>query len=296
MGELVTPRREAPSPALVYLAQLSPGAGRRSAACQLSNVAEILTGSRDIGAIDWSLLDRTTVIAIVETLRRQGKAITTINHCLSILKRVSEEAWNMNMMSSDTYQRIAKVRSMPGSRAPAGRAPSREEVRDAIERARKSTTLGSLRDAAVIATLAGTGLRCFELAALRMEDFDGKTLLVEGKGSRQARQPISPAALEVLEEYIALAANTGPLFVRWRINDTPGKTPLSTYGIALVLRRWLNGATPHDMRRAYATWLAQDGHQLPVVQRLMRHASPTTTMRYIRNEEELLYASENLLF
>ena len=296
MGELVTPRREAPSPALVYLAQLSPGAGRRSAACQLSNVAEILTGSRDIGAIDWSLLDRTTVIAIVETLRRQGKAITTINHCLSILKRVSEESWDMGIVSTDTYRRISKVRALPGSRAPAGRAPSREEVREAIERARQAPALMALRDAAVIATLAGTGLRCFELATLRMEHYAGRHLLVEGKGGKQARQPVSPAAAEILEEYIGQVANTGPLFVRWRINDTPGVTPLSTAGIALVLDRWLTDVTPHDLRRAYATWLSQDGHQLPVIQRLMRHSSPTTTMRYVRNEEELLSASENLLF
>lgn len=296
MNDLILAQGQRPSPARVYLAQLAPR-GRRSAACQLRTVAEILTGHRHLDAVDWSLIDRTAVIAIIETLRRQGKATSTINHCLSIIRRVAEEAWNDGHIDSDTYHRIAKIRATAGERLPAGRAPSREEVRQAIERARQMPTLLGLRDAAVIATLAGTGLRCFELTALQVADYQERRVKVMGKGGKQALQPVSPSAADVLEEYLeAIDHRPGPLFVRWRRHDTPGAAALGESGVDLILRRWLHDVSPHDMRRAYASWLAQDGHQLPVIQRLMRHSSPTTTMRYVRNEEELLSASENLRF
>lgn len=284
------------NPARVYLAQLSPR-GRRSAACQLRNVAEILTGTRDLDAMDWSTLSRPAVIAIAEYLRRQGKAPTTINHCLSIVKRVAEEAWGMGYISSDAYQQIAKVRSVSGSRLPAGRAPSREEVRQAVDKALRSTKLIHLRDAAVIATLAGAGLRCFELVGLQADDYREGRLKLTGKGGKQALQPVSPSSSEVLEEYLeALGRVSGPMFVRWRRYDSPGLTPLSESGVSNILRRWMTGVSPHDLRRSYATWLAEDGHHLSVIQRLMRHSNPSTTMRYIRNEDEQLAASNSLRF
>lgn len=296
MSDLITSHPGQPSPARVYLATLAPS-GRKAVAWQLRQVAMTITGREDIDAVPWEHLNRQGVIAILETMRRRGFATSTINHCLSILKRVAEEAWSMGMIDAEAYHRIAKVRRQSGSQLPAGRSPSRQEVRQAIEAARRGRHLRDLRDAALIATMAGAGLRCFELTGLHTADYREGRLLLTGKGGKQALQPISPSGVEVLEEYLtALPHRTDPLFVHWRRYDSPGEGGLTEGGVRVVLNRWFTNLSPHDLRRGYATWLAEDGHELPVIQRLMRHANPATTVTYIRNEEGLLSASEALRF
>lgn len=284
-----------PCPAKVYLATLAPGGGRRAAGYQLRQVAEILVGRRDPAAIPWHRVDRTEVIAILEALRRQGKAISTVNHCLAVVKGVAREATEMGIIPQERLHRILRVKTVRGAGLPAGRAPSREEVAQAIEAALASPLLRDLRDAAILATLAGSGVRCFELTGLTWGDYQEGRLIVRGKGGRLARQPLSPTGRGVLEEYrAALPSPTTPLFPRWRRYDTPAGEGVTPSGIRHILQRWMPGVSPHDLRRGYATWLAADGHGLPVVQRLMRHADPSTTMRYIRNEEDLISASESL--
>ncbi len=293
----LTPARPArPSPAALYLASLAPG-GRPAVRYQLRQVARLLTGRPDPEAIPWARLDRAVVIGIVEHLRQRGMAVSTINHCLSILTRVAEEAWHEGLLDVETYQRIAKVRREPGQRLPVGHPPSRETLRAALEAARAGPTLRHLRDATLLAVMAGAGLRAAELRALTHADVTPGHLVVRGKGNKHVRQPLAPAAEALLDEYQdALPTLGGPLFPRWRRHDCPGTTALSASGLATIVTAWLPGHSPHDLRRAYATWLAADGHSLAVIQRLMRHANPATTMRYIRNEADLLGASQALHF
>jgi integrase len=46
----------------------------------------------------------------------------------------------------------------------------------------------------------------------------------------------------------------------------------------------------HELRATFATIMAKY-HSLPKVQKLMRHSSPQTTVKYIRNDEQKLIAS-----
>lgn len=298
MADLIQHDGRQINPARVYLATLQPG-GRTGVYYQLRAVAKILTGQADIDQVPWHRVDRQTVIAIVEKLRSDGKAPATVNHTLSILKRVSEEAMGLGMMDLETYTRVSQVRRPKGSRLPAGKALARQVVRAAIDRCLQEDTGKGLRDATLLAVGTGCGLRCDELTNLRVTDVsaDLRSLRFIGKGNKEAVQPVPPATAELLEEHLDQVRSEGPLFPRWRRHDCAAATALTEAGVYFIVRHRLGGGTtPHDLRRSFATWLDEDGQPLSVIQRLMRHSNPETTMRYIRNNAKIEEAGAALSF
>jgi len=68
----------------------------------------------------------------------------------------------------------------------------------------QETTLMGRRDFAIIATFLLTGLRCSEMATLRLEDLDltAGTLRVIGKGNKQRELVVIPRLARILEDYL----------------------------------------------------------------------------------------------
>lgn len=84
----------------------------------------------------------------------------------------------------------------------------------------------------------------------------------------------------------------GPLFTRiYRGEHIMPKRPLSESAVMLILKERFSiagqrDATPHDLRRTFATRLIEDGSDLVKVQRAMGHANVQTTARYDRRGEK----------
>lgn len=284
----------AKNPAAIYLASLAPS-GRKAMASQLRSVAKLLTGIDRIEGVAWEQVDRATVMAIVEQLRLQGKAPSTINHALSALKRVNKEAYYLGLLSVDAYQSVQDVDKQQGYRLFEEEFLSRTEVRAAIDKALSDKRLLGLRDAAAISLMSGAGLRKGEVIRAKTWDYRAGVIRIIGKGNKQADQPVSPPARRVLEDYLSMIPS-GPLIPTWSRYDQPRSTHLSQSGIDRVVAKYLPGVSPHKLRHAYASWLASEGTSLDVIQRLMRHSNPSLTMRYIHNKAQQITASESLVF
>lgn len=282
------------NPAHLYLATLSK-CSRKSISSQMRTVARLLSGNDDITLMRWAAIDRATLLALIEILRNQGKAPSTINHTLTVVRKICEEAYLLGQVSRTQYEGILRVSRDKGHRQVAWEPPSRQAVRQAIDERLKDTTLLALRDAALVATLAGAGLRKAEARATSTVDYREGVLSITGKGNKQASQPVAQATRTLIEQYLQEIPE-GPLFPSWQKNDTPSSRHLSAAGIDKVVNRVLPGVTPHRLRHAYASWLAEDGHTLPVIQRLMRHSSPALTMRYIHNDDAQRAAVDSLTF
>jgi integrase len=287
-------RAKTQNPAHLYLATLSKK-GRVSIACQLRSVARRLTGNDSIETLTWSAIDRPTILALLETIRTEGKSPATINHTLTALRRVCEEAYHLNQMDRQQYEGVMRVARDKGKRHKGKVPPSREEVRAALQRRLQTLSLLALRDATLVSVLAGAGLRKAEAIGCSTADYLNGKLRIVGKGNLETVQPVAPSARDLLDEYLPQIP-VGPLFPAWQKNDNPSSRPLSPSGVDKVVARVLPGFTPHQLRHAYASWLSEDGHTLPVIQRLMRHSTPALTMRYIHNDAAQQAASDALSF
>lgn len=175
-------------------------------------------------------------------------------------------------------------------------AISMEEV-DALLELPMRSSKGSvspegMRDRAMLELLYATGMRVSELVALNMDDLDLPSKQVRCTGSRE-RQRILPLAecestLTALEEYFDIARPqlcrnaTAPepaIFLNHR-----GKR-LTRQGFWLILTNYareiaLHDLTPHTLRHSFAVHKLHKGEHIKDVQRLLGHASISTTQIY----------------
>jgi site-specific recombinase XerD len=130
---------------------------------------------------------------------------------------------------------------------------------------------------AMLALMAGVGLRCCEVAGLRWSDVDlvGGRVHVVGKGNRE-RVLVLPATVRR-----ALAAVDGPgLFVFETVSGRPLTGCRVSQLVNAHLRRCAAGCTAHQLRHRFATRALDVGGSLHTVRDLLGHTSVATTEVY----------------
>jgi site-specific recombinase XerD len=150
------------------------------------------------------------------------------------------------------------------------------------------------RDFAVIVTALLTGLRCQELAHLRVGDvdLDAGVLRVVGKGNKERQGIIIPRLQRILWAYLISArprlAEAGDpwLFPNGRRGgrSEPG-APLVTRSVYRIIRRRASPIVgrpvhPHLLRHSFASRLRGNGADLQLIQEALGHATIGTTTRY----------------
>ena len=151
-----------------------------------------------------------------------------------------------------------------------------------------------MRDRALVAVLAGAGLRASECINLKMADLireQPPIFKVTGKGNKQRRVPLPVEVVQAVDEYLeerrerlGEPAPTAPLLVRYN-----GK-PFTRESLNYHVYRWLlragvhkpEGEAAHAFRHTYAKGLVANGVPLSSVQALLGHANLNTTQVYLR--------------
>lgn len=128
----------------------------------------------------------------------------------------------------------------------------------------------------VMLTLAGFGgLRCAEIAGLKLEDIDHDTMTIRvlGKGqkTRIVRMHAEVAALIPRDQ-------VGPV-ISWA--GKPVSARAVSDRLARYLRRFGIDATGHQARHSYGTRLYEVSHNLLTVSAQMGHSSTQTTKAYV---------------
>lgn len=140
------------------------------------------------------------------------------------------------------------------------------------------------RERLMVRLAAEVGMRRGEIAQVHSRDLlerdGGWSLIVHGKGSRQRLVPLPAtlaAVLHSLEPGWAFPSPTAP------------SGHLSPAYVGKLLSRLLPpGVSPHALRHRFATRAYELEHDIFAVQRLLGHARPETTQRYVASPEASL--------
>lgn len=164
----------------------------------------------------------------------------------------------------------------------------------------EGSSLGKIRDRAILELLYSCGLRVSELVGLDMNDIDlkGGVLKVLGKGRKERIVPIGRKAVEAIEGYLEVRRQEGlrltekeePLFLNLR----GGR--LTQRSIERLVKQYTSGitggkkVTPHSLRHTFATHLLDNGADLRGIQEMLGHASLSTTQKYTHLSMDKLMA------
>jgi site-specific recombinase XerC len=260
-------------------------------AARLAAAAQLMGG--DPRVIDWSDLRFEHVTALRSRLSELGRAPASVNATLSAMRGVARAAWQLGKMSAEDYHRIAGVKSVRGSRLPAGRSLTHREISTLLDACASDETPAGARDAAIIVLLYGGGLRRSEAAALELAHYNSTAgeLKVRGKGDTERLVPLAAGVTAALDDWLGVrGAGAGPLLCPVRKGGRVELRRISAQAIydALLKRgraARIASLSPHDLRRTFASDLLDMCGDVSAVQRLLGHANVQTTMRYDRRGE-----------
>lgn len=163
-----------------------------------------------------------------------------------------------------------------------------------IERRKKTAK----RDAAILITLLGTGIRVSELVGLDCAsvDFHNAYLTITLKGGNSGRAFFGAEVESALRDYmdsgralLSPAPSEHALFISTR------HTRMTVRAVELLVREYVERAgianagkiTPHKLRATYGTQLYDQSGDIKLVASALHHKSVETTSRhYIRESEE----------
>jgi len=135
----------------------------------------------------------------------------------------------------------------------------------------------ALRNKAIIAVFVESGLRLFELSAIKSEDicWSERTIRVWGKGQKEGKAPFGQTSENLLKQWLVVHQVNGNI---WGIDRA---------GIQGMLKR-LHQAThvtcnPHSFRRAFASILLKSGMDSLDIKRLGRWQNLEMVDRYTRS-------------
>lgn len=151
------------------------------------------------------------------------------------------------------------------------------------------------RNKAIIAMLADTGLRAFEIRGLEAKNVKENTILVNGKGNKERYIFISPALKKILIRYERIRkeyfkdknVNEKYYFLSYKGDQ------ISHVGLGNIVKEAGERAgirdkrvSPHTFRHFFAVQCILNGIDIYTLSKLLGHSDISTTQRYLQSLED----------
>lgn len=220
---------------------------------------------------------------------KKNLTAASINRCLSSLRGYLKYLIKMDYKTPIAPQTIELLRTE--KKHP--RVSEFEEVRKLIESPTQleRNELVALRNRAMLETFFSTGLRISELVNIKLSEIDKKgRIFVRGKGKKERFVYLTSRAQKHIKKYLEVRGDTDSsyLFVPYRGKNVAIKNKkISPNYLQEKIKRYrellgLNiPISAHGLRRAFATYMAEEGASPVALQILLGHESLDTTTRYV---------------
>jgi integrase len=234
------------------------------------------------------LAKREIVLSSAETIT------SVLRHWARTVDHAPPDRWTCDQVTAWVYDEAVRASTMK-SRA----TKLRPYVRWLIRHGHLGLLLSVCPDdraRLIVGLMAQLGLRCGDVARIRIEDIDvrRRRLHVRAKGGRGAvthPEPITQEAWETLEPWLCgLGRRTGPLIESYQ---RPGRA-LQPGTISKLVGEWIttaglktfpyDGISAHALRHSTAQHMLDNGADMRAVQHALGHKSLRTTEGYARRE------------
>lgn len=163
-----------------------------------------------------------------------------------------------------------------------------------------------VRHRVCLATIYSCGLRLTEGRTLQIPDIDSDRLFlhIRGKGSKDRYVPLPNRTLELLRQLWKTHRNPNWLFPapgRSGQGEATAEQPVPVCSVQIAFKEALakarvhKKASVHTLRHSYATHLLEQGVDLRIIQQILGHASPQTTMVYTQLTEPALKPATEII-
>lgn len=292
---------------------IQPSASQNITSYEMPDISSILTGQlaqssiamykRDVQAyfdyaekyrLPW--LDAQSLVAWRDALALQSEmSPNTINRMIAAVKRIVREMAERKMIAREVNLEFSQVRGVQMKALKTRLKPhsrtriSPDDMRRLCESPDTNTLVG-LRDSALLAVLASSGIRVSEAATLTLEQVikhsDGYTLKVCGKTDTEYRDAhLSAEAYQKITTWLEQRPTESPfIFASFaRRSAIPSAEAMSEVAVWKVVQRYakqceLEFLKPHDFRRFLGTQLAAT--DIRDAQKALGHKSIEVTARH----------------
>lgn len=189
---------------------------------------------------------------------------------------------------------MRKIKSLKIDRMKARRPLSPEE----LEQLRDGCH--SYKEKALVEFLVSSGCRLSEVAGIQVDrvDWQNRSVVVLGKGHKERTVYFSVRAKLMLQEYLSSRKGGDALFASSKMPYSPMSPRAIEKAVQRIGERADGGRRihPHLMRHTFATNALHGGMDITVIQHLLGHTDPKTTLIYAElRPDAIKYAYEKII-
>lgn len=247
-----------------------------------------------------TLIDIDTCLKIYSTYFSKRQTLSTyMNRIRNYLRFAAEQGWcHSGLADAIVLPRIYKDEQLP-SFMPWDR------VQGILKEMKKVQWKTATRNYTIVLLLATYGLRCSEVAMLKLSDIDWQKEQIHIKRAKTGKEQFLPLLHSVGEAIIAYLRNGRP-------NDSKSDylffcsrapfRPITCNAIAGIVRRIMpveiniKHKGPHSFRHSHATFLINNGQTMKEVGDLLGHKSIDSTRIYAKVDFNSLREVSNIDF
>ena len=256
-----------------------------------------VTYLEDRGITDWQQVDHYLLIDLLNSLRQQGKANSTINRVISSLRQFYKYMIRHHNLTINPMEMIDHQYTF--NQPPAPVILTEKEIEQLLAVPDISTPIG-LRDRALLEIMDATGMRVSEVIALDLTalHLDVKLLQLTGKNERERMIPLSQPAVKWLTDYLDRGR---PRLLRdeheTRVFLNAHGYPLTRQGIWKKMKEWVSEAkitkevTPQTMRYSFAVHLIENGADVQLIQEILGYNAMKALQPYLQVSPQQLSAN-----